>query len=138
MITDEMKCIIYLGLLWNGAAHDFTLFKAECQEMDFITKRIWVDLGFQGIKEKNKNGMIHIPHKKPKGQELTAQQKEENKAQSKRRIVIENAFAGMKRYYILKHKCRLRTWSKINDAIELCAGLWNFKVNRKVKCLKFN
>ena len=40
---------------------------------------------------------IHLPHRKPKGGELSSAQKEENHLLSSR-MVLENAFAGVKRY----------------------------------------
>lgn len=131
MISDLRKRIIYIGLLWNGACHDFTIFKKELQHLDFSDKRIWVDLGFNGIKKKVKHGVINIPHKKPKGGELTDHQKTENKAQSSVRVAVENSISGIKRHFILRHECRLRLWSKINDALEACAGLYNFKLSLK-------
>jgi hypothetical protein len=41
---------------------------------------------------------IRLPHKKPKGGELTAEQKQENRELAKERVVGENAFSGVKRY----------------------------------------
>ncbi|GGA02743.1 transposase family protein [Okeania sp. KiyG1] len=57
---------------------------------------IEVDSGFQGIQHQYEN--IPIPHKRPKGGELTEQQKTENRTSYQSRVVCENAFAGVKRY----------------------------------------
>lgn len=57
---------------------------------------IEVDLGFQGLQSECTN--IRIPHKKPKGGELSELQKQENRALSQSRVVCENAFARIKRY----------------------------------------
>ncbi|MDJ0691333.1 MAG: transposase family protein [Xenococcaceae cyanobacterium MO_188.B32] len=43
---------------------------------------------------------MEIPHKKPKGGELTEEQKEENRELASERVVCEHAFAGVKRYGI--------------------------------------
>jgi len=54
------------------------------------------DLGFQGLQNEFVN--IHLPHKKPRGKELSQQQKQENREFSRQRVVCEHAHAGIKRY----------------------------------------
>lgn len=58
--------------------------------------RIVVDLGFLGLLHEYEN--IHLPHKKPRGGELSVTQKEENRTEAQSRVVCENADAGVKRY----------------------------------------
>jgi DDE superfamily endonuclease len=58
------------------------------------------DLGFQGLQNKFEN--IHLPHKKPKGKELTEQQKQENREFSAQRVKCEHAHGGIKRYNAVK------------------------------------
>ncbi|MGC8453689.1 MAG: transposase family protein [Cylindrospermopsis raciborskii] len=41
---------------------------------------------------------VHLSHKKPKGKELTQQQKQENRELSRQRVLCEHAHAGIKRY----------------------------------------
>jgi DDE superfamily endonuclease len=53
-------------------------------------------LGLLGVHNQSDN--IRIPQKKPRGGELSAEQKAENRALSQSRVVCENAFAGVKRY----------------------------------------
>jgi len=48
-----------------------------------------------------------------------------NKALSQIRIFVEHAIGGMKRYNILVHSFRNRTEHFEDDAIGICAGLWN-------------
>lgn len=50
---------------------------------------VLLDSGFQGVQKQYVN--IELPHKKPKGGELTPLQKEENKNLSSRRVICENA-----------------------------------------------
>jgi hypothetical protein len=54
------------------------------------------DLGFQGLQNEFVN--VHLPHQKPKGKELSEQQKQENRVFSQRRVKCEHAHAGIKRY----------------------------------------
>ena len=54
------------------------------------------DLGFQGLQNEFVN--VHLQHKKPRGKELTDEQKQENREFSSQRVKCEHAHAGMKRY----------------------------------------
>lgn len=49
---------------------------------------------------------VKTPHKKPKGNKLTDEQKQYNKALSSRRVVVEHAIGRMKRYQILAQRFR--------------------------------
>jgi hypothetical protein len=71
---------------------------------------------------------VIIPHKKPKKSELTQLQKDENKEKSKKRIWVEHSIGGMKRYRFLADRLRNRDFNLYNDALEVCAGLWNFNL----------
>jgi len=47
------------------------------------------------------------------------------KLPSQIRIFVEHAIGGMKRYNILVHSFRNRTEHFEDDAMGICAGLWN-------------
>jgi DDE superfamily endonuclease len=49
-----------------------------------------------------------------------------NKVLSQVRIFIEHAIGGMKRYNLLVHGFRHRKADFEDDAMGVCAGLWNF------------
>ena len=83
-----------------------------------------MDLGFLGLQNEYVN--IKIPHKKPRGGELTAQQKEENRELSRSRVLCENAFAGVKRYRAVSEIYRNRTKDFDDHLMLTAAGLWNF------------
>ena len=79
------------------------------------------DLGLQ-----NEFDNIHLPHKKPKGKELSAQQKQENREFSRQRVKCEHAHAGIKRYNAVTDVYRNRV-PDFDDRLMLsAAGLWNF------------
>jgi len=59
---------------------------------------------------------------------LTAEEKQSNKELSKKRVFIEHAIGGMKRFKILVQAFRNRKLNFIDDVIVLCAGLWNLNV----------
>jgi hypothetical protein len=86
---------------------------------------VWVDLGFLGIRHHISDANIFILHKKPKGKTLTNEQKKENTAMARIRVKVEHVIAGIKRYFILQQRSRFKVMQKLDDALDLCAGLWN-------------
>ncbi len=69
------------------------------------------------------------PMKKPRGRELTPDQKEGNRLISRIRIRVEHAIGGVKRYRMVKDQ--LRNWKDdFRDRVmETCCGLHNFRLN---------
>lgn len=85
---------------------------------------VLLDSGFQGVQKDYDN--IELPHKKPKGGKLTLEQKQENQSLSRRRVVCENAFSGVKRYNAVADIYSNRV-PNFDDHLMLTAcGLWNF------------
>ncbi len=72
------------------------------------------------------------PLKKPKGKQLTESQKQENKAKSSVRVVVEHAIGRVKICRIVKDKIRL--WKpQIKDKLmQLCCGLHNFRLSAAI------
>jgi hypothetical protein len=123
--VDENKRVLVLSKAREGKWHD-----KRCHDEDDIAGSIpdavpiEVDLGFLGLQKAYDN--IRLPHRKPKGGELSAVQKEENRALSQSRVVCENAFAGVKRYNAVSGIYRNRI-AQFDDHLMLtAAGLWNF------------
>ncbi len=78
------------------------------------------DTGFQGF---GPEGIRMLqPKKKPRGGELTDEEKEENRRISRIRVHIEHVISSVKRYRIVKDK--LRQWREgIHDMVmETCLG----------------
>jgi hypothetical protein len=73
--------------------------------------------------------MLHLTHKRKKGQELSQEQKDENRETGKGRIGIEHIMSGLKRYHILKDRTRMRDFVLYNQIIGVCAALWNYSKN---------
>ena len=78
---------------------------------------------------------MDIPTKKPRKSKknpsppLSAVQKAAHTALSQVRIFIEHAIGGMKRYNILVQVFRNRKANFEDDAVGICAGLWNFALS---------
>ena len=86
--------------------------------------KIQDDSGFQGLQNEYVN--VEILHKRPKGGELTAEQKAENRALAQERVVVEHAFSGLKRYGIAAQVYRNRKENFDDRSMLTAAGLWNF------------
>lgn len=127
MISTPNKKIMFLGKLFSGKIHDFTMFKDTLKQYDFSALETMVDLGFLGIKKVLSTSKIIIPNKGSKNHQLTQQQKDENVIISRLRVPVENAIGGVKRYFILSIKNRMKLEYKFDDAMEICTNLWNFK-----------
>ncbi|MGF1541838.1 MAG: transposase family protein [Pleurocapsa sp.] len=122
--VDEKKRVLILGKAREGKVHD----KRAHDEDDLIGSipeeiPIEADSGFLGLQKQYDN--IHLPHKKPKGGELSEIHKEENRLLSSSRVVCENAFAGVKRYGAVSQIYRNRTEDFDDSSMLTAAGLWN-------------
>jgi hypothetical protein len=104
------------------------MFKEEFPPTEdwFKEHEVHVDLGFQGIEQDYTGKGFSIPHKKPKKQELTAEQKAENKSRARERLKVEHSISGLKRYRILADRLRMDDLDLYNVVLGVCAGLWNF------------
>jgi hypothetical protein len=129
-MTNPQRRILYLSECWVGKTQDYGMFQREFPpgQAWFTDARVRVDLGFVGFDKDYQCKELLIPHKKPKKQELTAEQKAENKVLAGERIVVEHSIAGLKRYRILSDRLRLHDFDLYNQILGLCAGLWNFRL----------
>jgi hypothetical protein len=127
------KFIVFLGRTFSGHNHDYSMLKQEFPpELDWFTGlNVRVDLGYLGIQSDYRGDQIDIPTKKPRkskkhsNPQLSDAQKAANTALSQIRIFIEHAIGGMKRYNILVHSFRNSKKHFEDEAIGVCAGLWN-------------
>jgi len=126
IISSEDRKILFLSPTKSGRLHDFKqVIKANVLRYLPDNIALWVDKGFVGIGEQVRTDTkIVIPHKKPKGGFLSAEQKKENKIISGIRMTVEHAIGGMKRFAATSHIYRNKKGQDDNFA-ELAAGLWN-------------
>lgn len=119
------KRVIILSPARPGSVHD----KRQLDEEDLVNNIpeeivIEGDLGFQGLQNEFDN--IHLPHKKPRGKELSDSQKQENRELSQQRVKCEHAHAGIKRYGSVTAVYRNRVTDFDDQLMLIAAGLWNF------------
>jgi DDE superfamily endonuclease/Helix-turn-helix of DDE superfamily endonuclease len=123
--VDQRKRVLALSKAREGKVHDKKLHDEEDMAGSIPEEiPIEVDLGFLGVDKQYEN--IRIPHKKPKGGELTEAQKADNRLLSQSRVVCENAFAGVKRYGAVSAIYRNRIQDFDDRLMLTSAGLWNF------------
>ena len=111
-----------MGKTFTGHHHDYTMFKTEFdpQQEWFKNLTIYVDLGYQGIKNDYSQGDIQIPIKKPRRSKanpspsLTPEEKAFNQSVSKARIVVENAgfFSSQIELQNLSYSGKIKTKSE--------------------------
>ena len=131
------KLMVFLGRTLSSHNHDYSMLKQEVPpELDWFEEiHVRVDLGYQGMQSDYRGDQIDIPTKKPRkskknpNPQLSDEQKAANTVLSQVRIFIEHAIGGMKRYNILVHVFRNRKVDFEDDAIGVCAGLWNFALS---------
>ena len=108
----------------EGKKHD----KKVLDESDIALPEgstLYQDTGFQGYQPEGVT--ILQPKKKPKGGELTEEEKKSNKLISKVRIVIEHIIAGIKRLHIVKIVFRNTKEGYDDLVMRLACGLHNFR-----------
>ncbi|MBF2048723.1 MAG: transposase [Elainella sp. C42_A2020_010] len=123
--VDEGKRVLVLTEAREGKVHDKRLLDEE-EIVQGIPDEIViaVDLGFLGLQKEYDN--IEMLHKKPRGGNLSDEQKQENREKSSRRVRCENAFAGVKRYRIVSDIYRNRVTDFDDRSMLTVTGLWNF------------
>jgi len=83
-------------------------------------------LAFIGIDKDYPEASVMMPKKKPRGKELTDEDKVRNKAISGVRVRVEHAIAGIKCLRITTDKFRNKTDSFNDKAMLISCGLWNY------------
>ena len=126
VVVNEQAKICLLTPTCEGKKHD----KRVSDEADIRLPEssiLYQDTGFQGFALDGVS--IVQPKKKPRGKELTAEEKARNSEIARIRIRVEHAIASVKRYRIVKDK--LRNWKQgfRDQVMETCCGLHNFRLN---------
>ena len=116
--TTEIICTAHA----EGSTHDFKLYEDSVGSAVSEDVKVQCDSGYQGILRLHKNS--EIPKKKPKGGELTANEKSENLRISRERILIENINAKVKVFKITSNKYRNRR-KRFGLRMSLICGIIN-------------
>jgi hypothetical protein len=110
----------------EGKRHDKKL--ADEQDGSFPAgSKLWKDTGFQGYEPKNTQTLQ--PTKKPKGGELSSEQKSLNKTIAQERIAIEHTLGGVKVFRIVHDVFRNMRAGFDDLVIEIACALHNFRLD---------
>jgi hypothetical protein len=110
----------------EGKKHDKKL--ADEQAIPFPKgSKVWQDTGFQGYGPEGVT--TYQPMKKPKGKELTIEQKQKNKELSAERIGVEHSIGGIKVFHIVHDIFRNFREGFDDLVMETACGLHNWRLN---------
>jgi hypothetical protein len=133
LICSPERRILWLSNTYDGSVHDKKI--ADEQEIRFPKGVIlWQDTGFQGYNPENVT--VRMPTKKPKGKELSVEQKEENRKISSYRIKVEHSIGGVKVYRIVKERFRCTKFGFDDEVMLIACGLHNYKISLKNNAIK--
>ncbi len=124
IVSMGKRRVEYLSGTCEGKKHDKKICDEEGHEFP-EGSTLYKDTGYQGYEPAGVN--TRQPKKKPRGGELTAQEKEQNSLISKVRITVEHVICGVKRCHIVKDVFR-NSKDKFDDLVmEFTCGLHNFR-----------
>ena len=117
--------IKYLGKTRSGKVHDKRIADEEQAQVP-DGYEVYQDSGFLGYKM-GEGITLFEPKKKPRGGELTREEKRRNQIISRTRVVVEHVISGVKRCRCVKDI--FRNWKDDFDdlVMELACGLHNFR-----------
>src|SRR5437588_9977656 len=104
VLVDRQLTIQFLSSTHPGTVHDKRIADTTPYPLP-QGSHLLQDLGFLAFTLEGVS--IEMPTKKPRGDELTAEQKAVNQALARRRVYIEHVNSSIKRCRILKEVCRL-------------------------------
>ncbi len=120
---NRTKKVKVLSATVEGKKHDKKL--ADEQEIPFPKgSKVWQDTGFQGYGPEGVT--TYQPMKKPKGKELTTEQKQKNKELSAERIGVEHSIGGVKVFRIVHDTFRNFRDGFDDLVMETACGLHNW------------
>jgi hypothetical protein len=89
----------------NGRAHDFKLYKKSKTRFN-PKNNVKVDSGYQGLQKTHQN--TDLPKKNTKKNPLTKEDKNKNREQASKRVVVEHVIGHIKKFKIISTKYRNR------------------------------
>ena len=117
--------ILFLSETHPGSAHDKRIADTTPYPLP-LGSHLLQDTGFQAFTLEGVD--ILQPTKKPRGKELTAEQKAGNRAVSRRRVRIEHVNSSVKRCRMLKETIRMWKDGMRDMVMEIGCALHNFRV----------
>lgn len=114
----------------TGRTHDFKLFQEHGLCLKHAVGGCLVDSGYQGITQVLSDTVVLLPFKSSKKHPLSPLKRQINTEISRRRIVVEHAIRGIKRFAILRERYR-NSRRRFGLRCALIAGLYNVELSKK-------
>ena len=115
--------VLGLGLTQPGSKHDKACADAEGYSLP-RGSTLFQDTGFQGYAPQGAS--IEQPTKKPRGKELSPEQKDENRKISSERVSVEHSIGGVKVFHVVSTIFRNIKEGFDDLVMETVCGLFNF------------
>ena len=126
VITDKPRGkVLGLGPTHAGSRHD----KACVDDDGYVFPEgstLYKDSGFQGYEPEGVK--THQPQKKPRGKELTPEEKESNRLISRIRVQVEHSIGGIKVFRIVQDTFRNIKDGFVDVVMETACGLFNLRL----------
>jgi len=129
VVTTARKRVLVLSETFPGHTHDKTGAKEQAI-FEPIPKdvQVHIDLGFLGVPKEHPEGAFSIPDKKPKGRPLSDDAKASNRAKARRRVLVEHALGGVKRFRAVTDVLRNALDVFADRLMMVACGLWNLHI----------
>lgn len=126
LVVEQASGRIICTFFGKGRRHDFKLFQASGVRSHPQIQSLQ-DKGYQGMQKLHPNS--RLPKKKPKGGQLTAQDKAKNRALARERLVIEQTNRCLKIFRILAQRYRNRR-RRFGLRCNEVAALYNYELSQ--------
>jgi hypothetical protein len=103
VVTDPSGEILAVDAGHRGPAADKTIYVESDVREQFPNATKQADKGYRGATD------VEMPHRKPRGGELTSEQREENKQMASVRVHVEHGIRRVKAFKIVRENYRLAT-----------------------------
>jgi hypothetical protein len=100
VVSDHDANLLDVSGLVPGSIHDYTIFKDSRWFRLLKDCVVGVDRAYTGIEETHPEA--RVPYKKPKGGQLTKQQRAWNSKQASWRVFVEHAIAKLKQWKVVR------------------------------------
>lgn len=123
LVIDAQTQQVICTFFGKGRRHDFKLFKASGIHFHSSTESLQ-DKGYQGMQKLHVH--CRLPKKKPRGGQLTAEDKAYNRQLARERVGVEHVNRRLKVFRILSRRYRNRR-KRFGLRCNLIAALYNFE-----------
>jgi hypothetical protein len=133
-VKNNVLALPNLRIVWMSQTYDGKIHDKHICDRELLTFpqgiRLWQDGGFLGYNPGNV--IIKMPVRKPRGKELTQEQKDKNKNICSFRVKVEHAIGRVKIFRIVKERYRCHKLFFEDLIFEVACGLHNFKLSCRI------